>query len=278
MQGFNFERYSQEMSNMGSKAHIEIKNAMSVGDATVCRILCVAGAHATPELFDQTLREDFKVMPIQGSFVALSANDSVVTLDGLVVRQDERIYLTDANRHRFERVAVASNMYMDKEEKLWSLSATPAGDILVRSLVEDEHEVIRNLMAVAHTKGHENYMRDMVQHTSEVRACVKNDDFVSFANPLTKHLSFGFATNVADNPSVVVVTDVDGGSHVIDREAIVNVLAADTIPPDVYQDTLIATAASVDMPMIADYYKRVFQRNKAYFEKFMSRFRSHAFC
>lgn len=244
------------------------------------RVVGTIRASATPDQLIAAVRKlNPRFSPVQGSFTAIASNGITTTYEGLVGSLTERVVLTDENRAGFK--AIASNMYMDCEEKLWSMVKTEAGDVLISSHAADEPEIMKALMQSVASS---NVGADVQQKMSEadaIRAQIKGGDLVTFVSE-SGAVQMGFVVAAVANADgsdagLSVVTQLNEDVHMVDRNMVVAFVDADSVEGDEQAEMEAVAAGSINMDMIANYYRRVFARRPEYFEAFMQRFRSHVF-
>lgn len=258
-------------------AHVTLRDATPIGDR-FARIVCQASASATPEAIFKGMREQLKgVMPVKGSFVTVAKSGSNHTMEGIVGLIPERVVLTDENRNQFQ--AVAGSMYADGDQNLWTLKANDAGEIMVKSICDDDVSFMGKLLSLSSVDHNDFESRTPLQQLAEMRATVQGGDLLSYVSPETGAVEMAIAcagllnADGTDAHSLAVVR-ANGVSEVVNRELVV---AAGHHEIEEEDDKDVATAASGDLAAAAAYYAKMFARRPAYYEMFMQRFRAHAF-
>lgn len=258
-------------------AHVTLRNASPIGDR-FARIVCQASANATPEQIFKGMREQMKgIMPIKGSFVTVAKSGSNHTMEGIVGLVPERVVVTEENRESFK--AVAGSMYEDGDQNLWTLKANDAGEIMVKSICDDDVAFMGQLLSLSSVDHNDFETRTPLNQLAEMRATVSGGDLVSYVSPETNTVEMAIAcaglvnADGTDAHSLAVVRG-NGVSEIINRELVV---ASGQHEIEEEDDKEVATAAVGDMASIAAYYAKMFARRPAYYEMFMQRFRAHAF-
>lgn len=213
-----------------------------------------------------------KVIPVADSFTVLASNAVSDLITGFVVplRTSKPFNPEDNMR------AMAGNMFMDEEEHLWKLQKTEAGDVLVRSHVDNADE-IRVMMqslcsAVSNVTAQENEGM-IAQFTKNISEIAGGTD-VLFVDPETHVVTPAVVlASVEDVPNTVAVAGAFG-SCAISRDLLVCATAFDGLEDDAAKE-LESQSSSFTLADITEYYRKVFQRRPEYFEAFMTRWRSH---
>lgn len=255
-------------------------NKITPINSQFARIVGTVRASAQPQqLLNAVRKVAEKCAPVKGSFVAVASNGLTTTYEGIIGTINERIVLTEQNQHKFR--SIASNMYMDEEDKLWSMKKTEAGNILISSHASDELEVMQNLMKSVASSAPEQAVQQRMSETDASRARIRGGDLALFVSE-SGALSMGFVaaameTNEREDAGVAVVTQLDEDVQVIDRNMVIAYVSGDEIDADETAELEAVASGNINMDVIADYYRRVFQRRPEYFEMFMERFRNHVF-
>lgn len=220
-----------------------------------------------------------KFVPVKGSFQAIASNSITMSVEGIVGALEQRIVLTESNQGQFK--AVASNMYMDEEERLWSLRKTDAGDILIKSHASDDLEVMNHLMTcVASTSvGHMEALPASANLSRE-RAGVQGGDLVKYVNSQGR-VGMAFAVASVEKEGAdcgLVVVNTNNDIEQIDRNMIISAIASSDIEADDTAEMEAVAAGNYSLEFIADYYRKMFMRRPEYFEAFWQRFTSHKSC
>lgn len=258
-------------------AHITLRDATAIGDR-FARIVCQASASASPEAIFKGMREQMKgVMPVKGSFVTVAKSGTDHVMEGIVGLIPERVVLTDENKGSFK--AIAGSMYEDGDQNLWTLKANDAGEIMVKSICQDDAVFMSQLLSLSATNYNDFDSRKPLQESAALRASIQGGDLLSYVSPTTNVVEMAIACadiSNADGSSAhqIAVVRADGSSEVVNRELIVAGAHHEIEEAD---DVEVATAAVGDLASIAAYYAKMFARRPAYYEMFMQRFRAHAF-
>lgn len=266
------------------KRNFGMTHAMPAGNNIVRVVGDVSKNISFDELQSSIREQNPRLTAIAGSFVTLNDAKYTATIEGLACIQQESVVLTDMNRDDFK--AVASNMYMDEDEKLWSLRRTEAGDILINANAADEYTVMSSLMqSVASAKDPQLSSRldSLMSANNEVRDALEGGDLVFYAVAGTSEPAMGFVVcdiqNEAGVDQGLAVVSINGEEDQISRGQVISAVASQELDCDDEQDAIEAVAAgNISYEFARDYYKRMFMRSPQYFEAFWSRFKSHAFC
>lgn len=275
---FDFNKAAKSVNAVSQKTRVNITHAFSVNER-FARITATAAAGSTNEQIRNGIRDQFpNVTPIHGSFMSLASDSAKVVFEGVVGVVDERIVLTEETKDRFK--AIASNMFMDEDENIWSLKATATGQVLVKAQSADDFAVMQQLMACASVDHNDFSMRNVGEKNAMIRASIQGGDLITYVSPNTATVEMGIAVASLENEDgsdtfMMNVVRPNGQQELVHREMIVGT-ASHEVEED-QEDQELATAASIDMNMIAAYYARMFARRPEYYEMFMQRFRSHTF-
>jgi len=266
----------QNLASQGPVLHVQ--RVTPIG-SNFARVLGTISAKATPDQIAGAIRKlSSKLTPIAGSFQAVASNGVTQSIEGIVGVIEERIVLSDNNREQFS--AIASNMYMDEEERLWSLKKTEAGDILIKSHAGDDLEVMNSLMACVASS--DVGYQESIPASNDLagqRATVEGGDLITYVSPVAGRTVLGFAVASAINEdgseAGLVVVDREDRVEQIDRNLVI--ASFQDVEIDETEELVAVAAGNFSMEMIKDYYRRMFIRRPEYFEKFWSRYSSHAF-
>lgn len=258
-------------------AHVTLRDATAIGDR-FARIVCQASASATPEQIFKGMREQMKgIMPVKGSFVTVARSGQNHTMEGIVGLIPERVVVTEENRGLFK--AVAGSMYEDGDQNLWTLKANAAGEIMVKSICDDDVAFMGKLLSLSSVDHNDFDSRAPLQQLAETRATVAGGDLVHYVSPETGAVETAIAcaglvnADGTDAHALAVVRG-NGVSEIINRELVV---ASGHHEIEEEDDKEVAVAASGDLAAASAYYAKMFARRPAYYEMFMARFRAHVF-
>lgn len=220
-----------------------------------------------------------KLRPVMGSFFALSSSEVGRTITGIFTLNPQTVaYEKDMDGFK----AVSGNMFMDEEEGLWVLRKTDSGSILVKSTGMEDADIIADLMPSVASAGIGSLGYEATASMSKesaVRSSIEGGDFVAFVNPTTECVEFGAvvaSVETADGQLtkrlVVQANADDADCQTIDRGMVV--LKFDDVD---IGDLEVSESSAKSLAEIAAYYKQVFIRDPAYYEKFLARLQSYVF-
>lgn len=279
---------STEQSFVGKALNaLDVAPAITVQKVTpinekYARVTGTIRATATAEqLRNAVTRLGDRLCAVAGSFVKVNKTGMAHTVEGIVTVHQERIALTPEIRDNFK--AVSSSMYLDEEEKIWNLKRTPAGEILIRAAVGDEDTLLSNMLQSVASSSPQS--RDVHRQASECdasRASIQGGDLALFVGsegtPVMGFVVAAVANADGTDAGLSMVTRSMEDVELIDRNQVVAFVAGSEL--ELQKDDAVKALASggrVDMDFIANYYRQVFMRDTAYFEKFMERFNAHVF-
>lgn len=222
-----------------------------------------------------------RLCAVAGTFVKVNKTGMSHTVEGIVTVHQERIALTPEVRDRFK--AVSSSMYLDEEEKIWNLKRTPAGDVLIRANVGDEDELLSNMLQSVASSSPQS--RDVQRQASECdasRASIQGGDLAVYVGrdeqPVMGFVVAAVANADGTDAGLSMVSRSMEDVELIDRNQVVAFVTGNELElPEDEAVKALASGGRVDMDFIANYYRQVFMRDPAYFEKFMERFNAHVF-
>jgi hypothetical protein len=226
-----------------------------------------------------------RMRPVEGSFHVISSNSIGDTITGVITSNPDTIAYDEAVASSFK--AVAGNMFMDEEEQLWALRKTEAGDLLVKSRGKEDADVIADLMTSLSSSDVGTMAYESVssaQRDAGVRLGLQGGDFITYVNPNTEQVDFGAVVASAfddhgRNLGKIAVQSVEASSDpvIIDRGMALGQFEDVDFNDEGLVDDNQVEASAKSLDMIAAYYQKVFQRDPAYFEKFMERWMNHSF-
>lgn len=209
-----------------------------------------------------------KVQAVADTFTVLASDQISDLVTGLIMPLRVSKPFTEGEEGM--RV-MAGNMFMDQEENLWKLQKTEAGQLLIRSELDNLEEIQGMMASLCSGVGagivaaNEAWVQ---QHYAAVNRIGGGADIL-YVDPETFAVTAATViAEIEEDANSVAIAGADGISS-ITRDLIVCEASFDGLTDGEEE----ATAASIDD--IADYYRRVFQRRPEYFEEFMSRWRSH---
>lgn len=260
----------------------QVQRVTPIGDK-FARILGTITASAGPEAVRNAVAKlNAKITPVAGSFAAIASNGITQTVEGIVGVLDQRIVLDESNAAGFTAIA-NTNMYIDAEERLWSLNKTDAGDILIKSHAGDDLEIMNNLMAcvASNSVG----VQESIPASDRVagqRRGLQGGDLLAYVSPTLGRTVMGFAiasvvNGEGEDLGLLAVIDRDGGVEQVHRDMVVASVASNDIEFDDTTEMEAVAAGNFSLEFIADYYRKMFIRSPEYFDKFWARFTSHAF-
>ena len=258
---------------------INVRHVVACAGNKFARLTGTIVATASAEEIAAAVRKlNNKLSPIDGSFVSIASDGTFKTIEGIVGILPERIVLSDENRSQFE--SIASNMYLDSEERLWSAKKTDAGEILIKSHAGDDLEVMNNLFAcVASTTQWQRDNSAATQSLSAQRDAVEGGDLLTYVNSEGR-VVMGFALasvyeSEESTSSQLAVVDRENNLEQIDRNLVVACVNGNDIENDETAEFEAVAAGSLSIERIREYYRKMFIRRPEYFEKFWQRFTSH---
>lgn len=270
---------TQMLKGLGEDKHMHVVQASVIPGTELTRVYGLLdkrngktlGAVEASSVISRSLGG--KVTPVADSFTVLASNAVSDLVTGFVVplRTSRPFDAADTTMR-----AMAGNMFMDEEEHLWKLQKTEAGDILVRSHIDNADE-IRVLMqslcsGVPAATQHEH--ESLIQQHAQSLDQIQSGSDILYVDPESQKVTAGvIIALVEDIPNTVAVANAEG-SFTLTRDMIVCATAFDGLE-DQEAKELEANASSFTIADITEYYRKLYQRRPEYFEQFMSRWRSH---
>lgn len=270
---------AQVIAAVHSAPDIYLAKVTPISDKFARIVGTIRASASADQLLSAVRNLHTRFSPVRGSFAAIASNGLTVTYEGIIGALPERIVMTPENEGSYK--AIASNMYMDNEEKLWSMVKTDAGNILISSHASDESEVMANLMKSVASSSAAGDVQQRMSATDASRASIEGGDLVTFVSQAGA-VQMGFVVAAVANADgsdagLSVVTQLTEDVHAVDRNMVVAFVKANDMDSDEAASLEAVAAGNINMDMIANYYRRHFARRPEYFEAFMERFRKHAF-
>lgn len=271
------------------KPVVEIKHFAPAGSGiarVVANVIHTAASRANPNLIGEVLREKTqnRLTAVAGSFRTVDEGPLSSVITGVLAFNRESIAIASSEDLQ-GFTAVASNMFMDVEDRMWNLHKTESGSLLVRSTgIDDDQELVGLLASLSSSPQTSGESRQLSATASSVRNRIAGGQYVSFVNA-NNMLAQGFVVvTAADSDDVVVLTDEKAEPEAIKANAITEIHDLGQDAPQVelteqeQVDVAVASAAGrITLDMMVDYYRRMFAASPEYFEMFKSRLLSHAF-
>ena len=180
-------------------------------------------------------------------------------------------------------IAVSSNMYMDADERMWSVRHGADGDVLVRqSCASDQNDLIEMIRSVSSASDvalasqNPTAHRAFVEHNSSLSAAVAGD-MASYVSQ-SGDMKVGFiVANVADDGSFVALSS-DNVEERIEARQMVAVLSGDLIAEDAFPPVdSVSKAAGFTVDKLVDYYSKVYSYRPDYLAQLIERIRGYGF-
>ena len=277
----NFQSVSATARSLRKTAPTVNVAAFSSVSSGVARIMVdvthTSESRANPEAIFSAINEKFgnKLQAVASSFKTLDKGPLTQRIVGLVQKTTEAVVF-EPGMDGFR--AMSSNIFMDKEESMWTLRQSESGKLLVKSTgIEDDADMLNLLSAQCSAVGTTGF-------GNLVAACsvaVQGGDLISFISN-SGDLKIGYviaSTDTAEIPVIPLVGDVEQ----VPEQAIVEKLADGEVEaPELTEaekiDQAVAAARGVvDIEAIVGYYKRVYGHNATFFAQLEQRIRSHKF-
>lgn len=230
-------------------------------------------------------------------FAALSSatNNTMSVIPGSVIRLDDvgigqvavAAAMTPATRtlpgsHRTHMTSVSSNIFMDKEERLWALRGDGNDRVLVMSASEDPDTLIEMMASCSSDDENEliiardPYLRKALDAHKSVIASVSGGDMVSYVDGGKVGVAF-VAASTSNSDELHVFNMESQSAASISRGQVVAKVECDSIQyPDEVQLSESGVAAG-GLKTIIDYYRRVFGYSPEYFKQLEACIRQHSF-
>jgi len=226
-----------------------------------------------------------RMRTVEGSFHIIASNSVGDTVTGIITSNPDTLAYDEVTASSFK--AVAGNMFMDEDEQLWALRKTEAGDLLVKSRGKEDADVIADLMSSLSSSDVGTLAFESVasaRRDAGVRLGLQGGDFITYVNPNTETVEFGaivacaFDEQDRDLGKLAVLSSAgDSEPVMIDRGMTLGQFNDVDFNDEGLIDENQVEASAKSLDSIAAYYQKVFQRDPAYFEKFMERWMNHSF-
>lgn len=251
----------------------KVKKLVPINDS-LARVVVEIAASASPEDTMKAVASVSKnIYPVKGSFTKLSSNGIMQSLTGVVRAQIERVVVTQSNIDNFRAVA-GESLYLDKEDSMWQMSRTEAGDIMIRANAADEREVLHGLMESVASASYEAVASSEEVILSDVHKAT-GADLIAYIDQKGVRNVGAVVADIQEEPTMLLaISSSTGESETIHRNQIVNYIESAEYESHAAEDAMVAAAHSLSRADIEDYYRRMFARSPAYFESFWERFTS----
>lgn len=188
--------------------------------------------------------------------------------------------------------SVSSNIYMDAEEKIWSLRQSESGKTLVRShVIDDQAEIAELLNACSNVTDLTANSRD--QGYFQAVASIVQDranpaDLVSFVAGGVLQLGIVAATHENEqgmplDTMTVIACNAENAVSIDHANIVENFgdMVSSSSNPEGYaepENEMVSQSGNASVEDIVSYWKRVYGHNTAFFAKMESQIRSYQFC
>ncbi len=268
-------------NELNTLPNVEIRAFKPAGNGLARVIVDITHTSASrdnPELVSKSLTQKLegKLSAVSGTFTTVEKTRVNERIAG-VVGVNRQIVAASSDMKGFR--SSSANMFMDEEKNMWVMRKTEAGNILIKTTgVDDDTSLLKLLESCSSTQT--SQARDFYSHSS-AEPNVTGGDFVSFvANDNT--VCAGFVAAVVSGTDDLIIVPVGGESgEVVKKGAVTDIHAQNEFPAD--QDTaegqvdavVAASRGGSSLDTIVAYYKRVYNRNPAFFKEFEKRIRGH---
>lgn len=229
---------------------------------------------------------DNKLSCVEGSFHSVDKAPYTERLEGVVRVNTQSVAFQDGMKG-FR--SVSSNVFMDDEEKMWTLRKTEAGDVLVKGTGIEDHESLKGLLDVVCSGGYSlsSEYKKSTASISAMQESISGGDFVEFVSEASNQVQYGFviASDVEAGKLIVLPNGSapEAEGEVVDKAAVTQKFDTEEFPePEMSEQEQMDQAVSsargvVNLSTLLDYYKKVFARSPAFYAEFAKRARGHAF-
>ncbi len=268
---------------------VEIKHFALAGSGLariVARVVHTAKSRVDANLVRSAIAKKFdnQLEAVAGSFSLKDRGPVSDVITGLVTPRREAIAVaSSADMNGFR--AIAGNMFLDEEDRIWSLNKTAAGSLLVRTTgIDDDSTLLGMLTATASSVINGKEEREMIATASAVRNNVVGGSYVTFvnANNLVDH---GYILATANDNGNEVAAVLPAGADEAQEISVNAVIDVHEISPKMpqfseeeeMQQNVAVASGRVNLDMLLDYYKKVFAADPSYYEQFATRLKEYSF-
>lgn len=182
-------------------------------------------------------------------------------------------------------IALSSNMYMDPQERMWTLRASESGDVLVREASANDNDELINMIRSVSSASDVNLRSRMPETAAALAqfeaqlATAQGGDMVSYlSNSGALEVGFIAAQVEEDSGNSYIVVSQSGTEEQITAKSLVAVLDGTQIESTAFPAVdSVSAAVGVDVEKLVDYYKRVYYYRPDYLEKLITIIRGHSF-
>lgn len=177
--------------------------------------------------------------------------------------------------HASQMVALSSNMFMDKGERIWHLKSEGGDNVLVAQQPENLDEMMAMMSSCSSDTHPDAMVRDAMMSTSSAINAVEGGDVVSFVSA-SGELDVGFVMYTTEDKAEAGILSFSGVEHTVDMQALVTVRPCALLkyPEEV---ALSVSGQVTGVPTLLDYYKRVYSYNSDYWNKIRQIIVGHSF-
>lgn len=272
-----------------SAPHIEVIDSALTGQGFARAVVHVTHAgdsrNNPSKILDGLAKKfEYKMLPIRNSWQPIQSDAFSVTLTGVLATNNRETIPYAETNTKFR--CVSGNMFIDDEREIWKLQETPAGKILIKTSSYDDDNTLGALLTSVSAAGSEANLGRYVargQNTFHYAG----GDLVAFVSKQDAAVHVGYIAAAAVNETrqgedLVVLAYNSDVSEIIDPN-LVTCKFTETVGVDLNQieDASMAAIASgkksVNIEDILNYYRRVYARNQAFFDKFAANVTKYAF-
>jgi len=279
----------KDISDSISKVHsnipaVEIKGFNLAGKGiarVVARVIHTSESKVNHALVLKAIGEKFqgKMEAVASSFTSVSKGpvDELITGVVSVVRD---IVALDGDTAPKGFKSYSSNMFMDEEDQLWAVSQSDQGKLLIRTTGIDDDESLLNLLSsVSSNIVNTRETQHMQSISSAVASQVAGGDYVSYVNA-NNQLALGYVIATTDTEQAVILQPEAAEPEIVSVAAIVDIMDVSEAKQPELDDSqkvnlsMSAARGDVNVAMLLDYYKLMFQADPSYYKEIEKRVKS----
>lgn len=267
---------------------VEIKNFAIAGDGmarVTVEVTHTAASRADHSLISKALEQKLagRMQCVAGSFNLVDSGMYADRLSGVMSVTRMAIPATETAMKGM--TCTASNMFMDDEKDMWVLRKTEAGGLLVKTTGIDDDMTLIGLLESNSSAGFQNTAEfGRVQASASALATsVEGGHFVSYVN-LNNQVVHGFVVATDASSDKIVTMPINGKDvEIVSRVAVTEIHDQREFPQveasaeDQQMEVVAAARGEIDLPFLAEFYKKVYARSPQFYAMFMDRVNQHAF-
>lgn len=227
--------------------------------------------------------------PVQGSFVSINEEPTRLTISGVMsLAKHVMPFPGQSAMEQQGFKAMASNMFLDDNEQIWSVKQEGNEKVCVRSNTIDNPEELQGLLAKCTTSitagGDPSYFTAVASASTAQKQAVAGGTLITFVSESTTKFGVVLGSVFEDDNSAsytgklkVLAFDADDAEEIQDNQIVAAAADVDWEEPSDLESQATGNVGKSQVTQLVGYYKKVYGHGKEFFREWEKRIRQHAY-